>query len=71
MDDQGQDAFYIVAVCADGLVLARQVSPDALTVPEVGQSLIGYLGGDARSKAKAASWALSVLVAREKADAAG
>lgn len=71
MDDQGQDAFYIVAVCADGLVLARQVSRDALTVPDIGQSLLGYLGGDAPSKAKAASRALSVLVAREKADAAG
>lgn len=71
MDDQGQDAFYMVAVCADGLVLARQVSPDALTVPDVGQSLIGYLGDDAPSTAKAASWALSVLVARERTDAAG
>jgi len=61
----------MVAICADGLVFARQVSPEALTVPEVGQPLIGYLGGDVRSKTKAASWALSVLVAREQAAAAG
>ncbi len=71
MDDQRQDAFYMVAVCADGLVLARQVSDDALTAPEVGQSLIGYLGDDPPAKAKAASWALNVLVARENTDAAG
>jgi hypothetical protein len=71
MDDQRQDAFYMVAVCADGLVLARQVSDDALAVPEAGQALISYLGDDPPSKAKAASWALSVLVAREKTDAAG
>lgn len=70
MDDQGQDAFYMVVLCDDSLVLARQVSPDALMVPEVGQSLISYLGEDARSQEKAASGALSVLVAREKADAA-
>lgn len=71
MHDQGQDAFYIVAVCADGLVLARRVTHDALALEQAGQSLISYLGDDAPSKAKAASWALSVLVTREKTDAAG
>jgi hypothetical protein len=61
MDNQRQDAFYLVAVCADGLVLARRVSSDALNLPEVGQPLIGY---HATSKIEAASWALSLLVAR-------
>lgn len=65
MDDQRKDAFYMVAVCADGLVLASRVSPAALEVPEIGQPLIGYLGADRPSRTQAASWALSVLLARD------
>jgi hypothetical protein len=65
MDDQRQDAFYMVAVTGDGLVLARRVSPDALEVPEIGRPLIGYLGDDTPSRTQTASWALSVLLARD------
>jgi hypothetical protein len=65
MHDQRQDAFYMVAVTGDGLVLARRVSPGALEVPEIGRPLIGYLGDDTPSRTQATSWALSVLLTRD------
>jgi hypothetical protein len=65
MDTETPDAYYVIAVAGDGLVLARAVSPLAMTVPDLGQALIAYLGDEPADRAAAACWALRVLLARD------
>ena len=71
MANERHDAHYIVAVSHDGLVLARQVTVAAMSLPETGQPLIAYLGDDPASRADAAAGALALLIAHEQSTTMG
>lgn len=67
MTNDHRDACYLVAVAADGLVLARRVPATALTLDDGGTCCLGYLGDDTPSTVAAAQTALAQVVASDRA----